>query len=114
MATIIAHSGLELDLAGKKQLMAALDREISTVYKQYALYYHPCGEGETAGEARGQITFFVCVPDCATERKRQVCAALNRAVESVVGKTRTYQVITIFKYHDAVAVGVDGEMKCDR
>lgn len=113
MATIIAHSGLDLDLEGKKRLMAALDKEIETVYKRYALYYHPCGEGETAGEASGQITFFVCVPDCPTEHKRAVCAALNRAVESVVGKPREYQVIVIFKYHDSVAVGVDGQMKCD-
>ena len=100
MATIIAHSGLALDLEGKKKLMAALDQEIETVYKRYALYYHQCGEGETAGEASGQVTFFVCVPDCPE-------------VGSVVGRPREYQVIVIFKYHDSVAVGVDGQMKCD-
>ena len=112
MATIIAHSGLHLNLDQKKQLNEALTQELSKVYQRYALYYHQCGEYEAVGEADGQITFYVCVPDCPTEKKREVAQALNRAVTAVIG-SNPWQVIIIFKYHDTVSVGVDGKMKCD-
>lgn len=113
MATIIAHSGLKLDLEQKKALKEALEEEISKVYSRYAMYYHESDPLCTVGEADGQITFFVCIPNVSTERKRTCCEALNRAVSRVTGKSGDYQVIVIFKHHDSVEVGVDGHMKCD-
>lgn len=113
MATIIAHSGLNLNPEQKKELKTALEEEVSRVYSRYALYYHESVPECTVGEAAGQITFFVCIPNVSTERKRICCEALNNAVSRVTGKTGDYQVIVIFKHHDGTEVGVDGHMKCD-